>query len=378
MKIHSQIRLILAVLLFPYSVFAQETCVSGKPNQGNMVSQLNFAKAKMPITEIIYRQYELKPKTEGGTNCKDCEAAKAKRPEDLAAVASFIEGVPAAPKLLFKPQCLERSNQFDANAGEVSCPGGSRSKSRDLCQTSEILIYQNAVISSFMSCAKKLGMTTVSPSTLYGIYSLESGFKPQFASNGGVGMGQVTGIFVDDVHQKWRGYKFLEKMAQTDLKECEAAKVLAQKDTQEKPKLSNVCSFIQLGEGFERNVLYTMVGMANAWEKDISPKMQSYIDSHPNSPQVEEIKNLILANTYGYGGRAAGRAMASRLSGLDPEKALEQARKPMTLVNKSGKRRSLNSYTARISARQNKIGEKLPEPLKTAFAKNGAKACIAQ
>lgn len=378
MKYFSYIILFSGFLVFSSVSFSQKICLSGKPSQGNLITQMYQAKATSPVTEVIYKQYNLDtPKEEAQANCPECHNSLAKRPEDLAQVASAIEGVPQAPTLLFKPACLVESNTFDANAAEISCPSGVRSKTKDLCLTQEIMTYQNAVISSFISCAKKVGLTTLSPSALYSMYSLESGFKPQFASRNGLGMGQLTNIFVEDVHQKWRGYKFLKKIATSDLKECEAAKIIAQKDIQSKPKHSKSCSFVQMGEGMERNVLYSLVGIANLWERDLLPKMKSFMAKNANNPLLEEIQSLTLANGYGAGGRAAARAIASRLSSLSPEKYLANIKKPMMTVNsKSGKRRTLNIYSINMDKRQKNIGQSLPEPIKTEFATKGAQACL--
>lgn len=191
-------------------------------------------------------------------------------------------------------------------------------------------------------------------------------------------MGQLTNIFVQDAHQKWRGGENLRKMAQSDLQECSAAKILAQKDLKSKPRHSNSCSFIQIGEGMERNILYTMIGLATSWEKDISPKMNSYLTKYANHPSIEEIKSLLMANAYGSGGRAAARALANRLSGLPPEKLLATIKKPISGVPMRGRARTLNGYTLKIATRQKDIASKLKEPLKSAFEKEGAKACITQ
>lgn len=366
------------ILFLPLIAFSEEQCLSGKSGQTNLIDQLATAKASSSITQIIAKQYQLEnAKIEGG-NCVDCDKPLLDKPTELSQVAGAIDGIPQAPKLLFKAACLRESNEFKSDTAEVSCPSGQRSKSKNLCMTEKVMSYQNAVISSFLNCAKKAGLPTVSPSALYQMYSLESGFKPQFAYNGGVGIGQLTNIFVEDIHQKWRGYKFLEKIAQSSLSECEAAKIVAQKDIQSKPRISNSCSFISIGEGLERNILYSLIGMANSWEKDVGPKLQPYLNKYSNSEHLQEIKDLSLLNAYGPGGRAAARALVSRLSQLPPEKYLERIKTPLTFVNKKSKVNSLNIYTIRMAKRQKKIQGELAEPIKSEFAKQGAQACVNQ
>lgn len=371
MKIQSQILVTAGLFFAGHLAWAQQACLSGSPQNTSMINQMTEAKKSSAITGIIYKQYELGATQEGRADCVGCKESLLKRPGNLEQIASAAEGVPSAPQLLFKPECLQESNGFDSTAREVSCPSGSRSTT-NLCQTTEIMTYQNAVISSFLSCAKKLGLPTISPSMLYRIYSLESGFRPQYSSRNGVGLGQQTSIFVKDINQPWRGGGFLNKIAQTDLKECDAAKIIAQTDLKSKPVHSNSCSFIQIGSGLERNILYTIIGMAIAWEKDILPKMKAFATTHANHPNLEEIKSLTMANAYGAGGRVAARAIASRLSSLSPEEYLAAIQKPLPKV----KGRTLNIYTLKMAERQSKIGEGFTEPLKSLFAKQGAQACI--
>ncbi len=369
-----------SLIIFTTSSFASEQCLSGKPGQTNLIDQLKTAQTSSTITQIISKQYQLghsKTETEA-CPYEDCKSPLAEKPKDLDRISNAIDGVPQAPQLLFKAQCLHESNHFNSSTSEVTCPAGNKSKTRDLCLTENVMAYQNAVISSFLSCAKKAGLPTVSPAALYSMYSLESGFKPQFAYNGGVGMGQLTGVFVDDIHQKWRGFKFLEKIAKSDLKECEAAKLIAQKDINTKPQISNSCSFISLGEGLERNVLYTLVGMANSWEKDIAPKLQPYLNKHSGSDRLDEVRDLSLLNAYGPGGRAAARALVTRLTVLPPEKYIERIKSPLYMVNKKNKVTSLNIYNINMAKRQKQIQQELSEPIKSEFAKQGARACINQ
>lgn len=374
MNISAQIRIAICITLFSLISNAENTCISGTPSQSSMVTQMTQAKSKSAVTDIIYKQYQLNKGTQGKAPCVECSGSAAKRPEDLAKVSSSIQGIPDAPKLVFNPTCLIKSAEYKVATKEVICPGGKKTK--NICQTEEILTYQNAVISSFMSCAKKLNMQTISPDILYRLYSLESGFKPQFASKNGVGLGQLTSIFVKDVHQAWRGGEYVDKIAKTDLKECEAAKVIAKKDLNgHSPLLSNSCAYIQIGEGMERNILYTMIGLANSWDKDLLPKMSSYVKRYANHPNLEEVKSLTMAAAYSAGGRAAGRAIASRLSGLAPDAYVKAIKKPMYRTKGRG---TLNPYILNMDKRQKEIGAKFTDSLKSKFEKEGSKACVNQ
>ncbi len=374
MNIHFEILLVAGFLFSSTLANAQGKCVSGQANQSSMILQMSEAKAKSSVTEIIYKQYQLNASTQAKAPCVECSSSAATRPEDLAKVSSSIQGIPDAPKLIFNSECAKVAAEYKVGTQEIACPGGKKTK--NICQTEEILNYQNAVVSSFMSCAKKLNMQTVSPAVLFKIYSLESGFKPQFSSKNGVGLGQLTTIFVKDVHQPWRGGEYVDKIAKSDLKECEAARAIAKKDMNgNNPPLSNSCAYIQIGEGMERNILYSMIGMANSWEKDLLPKMKNYVKTHANHPALEEVKSLTIAAAYSSGGRAAGRAIATRLGSLSPEGYLKAIKRPMYRTNGRG---LLNPYIVNMDKRQKEFSSKFTEPFKTRFAKEGSQACVNQ
>lgn len=358
-----------AILLFfinPAS--ASETCVSGKPTEGNLVSQLQLAKKTNPITQKIYSLYNLDTsKTEAQTCNGNCSA------KSTAPISPItVNQAPTAPQLIFKPECLSISNQTKTNTPEVSCPDGNKIKSRGICITESFLKYQNSVISNFYSCISKENFIVPSPEALYTMYSLESGFKPQYSYRGGVGLGQLTKPFVDDIHQQHRGMKFLKKISNSSSPECEVAKAIAQKDINIKPNISNSCSFISVGDGLERNILYSFIGFANSWERDIEPKLRQYIKRYPQDSNLAEIKNLALLNAYGSGGRAAARAAITRLSHLKPDDFIKALKGPLKTRNGQ----SLTVYTTRLERKKRDLAKRMPEPLKSHFVNTGAKACI--
>lgn len=355
-------------LLFTSSSFSQEKCTSGTSGQNNIITQLAHAKKNTPLTQMIYKNYNLDSARTEAEVCVDCAAASSKSPIPHIE----LEKTPKAPRLIFKSECLKESNKFKSNTTQVSCPDGTKSKTSNFCINESVLKYQNAVISSFVSCTAQEGFEGVDMASLFQMYSLESGFKPQFAYNGGVGIGQLTRIFIEDIHQKHRGHKFMKKIAESTNHQCDVAKLIAKKDLNNKPNISNSCSFISIGEGLERNILYSLIGFANSWEKDIEPKLRPYIKKHSDSPKISEIKNLALLNAYGPGGRAAARAAIKRLSHLQPEAFVKAMKTPL----KTAEGRNLTVYTSRIEKRKKEIQNQLPEPIKSQFASTGAKACI--
>lgn len=368
--------------LLSFNVFAESQCVTGNAGSTSLIDQLNKQKnsKKENVTTLIYKQYQLGVKTEAAassTGCPtgDCATTLMKIPETVSAARSAALRSPEPPNLAFKQECLIVSNQSSsASASQISCPGGKSVKG-NMCITNDQLIYQNAVISSFVNCAVKEGLTGIDLNAIFQKLSIESGFRPQYSSGNGAGMGQLTSIFVADVLQKGRGLEYLKKIANSKSEDCKAANLIAAKDVKAKPNFSDKCAFISTGEGFERNVLYSLIGTTTVWEKNLEPKLRGYLTKNAKDvPAIDEVKKLTIMNAYGRGGPAAAAAAIKRLSSKSPTEFVRLMKKPLKTM--SG--RNLTEYTSNIEKRQNVIAGKLAEPIKSEFAKSGANACINQ
>lgn len=368
--------LLLLIIGYGSTSLADVQCVTGNASSTSLVDQLEKAKSSNKLTQIIYQKYDLIPKTEASTHtgCADGSCPPTNLipvPAGLQQTRSAVLHSPEPPTLAFKQECLEVSNKSSsATASQISCPSGNTAKG-NMCVTGEQLKYQNAIISSFVNCAVKEGLGGIDLDAIFQKLSIESGFRPQYSSGNGTGMGQLTGIFVDDVFQKGRGYERLKKIADSHSPDCEAAKIVASTDIKSKPKFSDKCSFISTGEGFERNILYGLIGTATTWAKNLEPKLRSYLNKHRNDPAIEDVKKFTIMNAYGSGGNRAAAAAARRLSSYSPSEFVKRMQKPLM-----SKRQNLTQYTSNIKKRQDVIGKSLPEPIKSEFAKTGADACI--
>ncbi|MBC7419739.1 MAG: hypothetical protein H7328_03330 [Bdellovibrio sp.] len=352
---------------------AQQTCISGSATGMNLINQLEEAKKSSSITKIISAKYNLNSQKTEACLSGLCETkiAAPHASVQIKNLQKMVLPIEAASGLLFKKDCLMVSNTFRAATAQIDCPGNSKSSELS-CINEEQLTYQNAVISNFSACTQQEGIQGVDGKALFEMFSKESGFRPNYAYTGGVGIGQLTNIFVEDIHQKHRGHRLLKTIADSKNPDCMAAKLIAAKDLHTKPSLSDRCSFISTGEGMERNILYTLVGMANSWQKDIRPVLKNYLDKYSDDPQIDDVKHLALLNAYGPGGRGAARAAISRLSALKPDQFVKAMKKP--LFREGGK--SLTVYTTNLANRQKNIAAALPEPIKSEFNKTGANACI--
>lgn len=363
-----RLRVFTLSILMTATAYGQSQCASGNPDQTNIVQQLAKATQNNTFTQLIYRLYKLGPRTEAGGYSSCAESSS--RVGHLLPIE--IVKIPRAPQMLFRTECMIESNKFKAEPAQITCPDGKKSKDADLCITEDFLKYENAVISNFVGCAMKEDLGGIEPEYLYQMYSLESAFKPQLVHKGGVGLGQLTNVFIDDVHQKHRGFKFLEKIANSKKPECQAAKIIAKKDLIIKPNLNFACSFASVGEGLERNILYSLIGLAVSWENDIEPPLRSYLKTHAKSPYIREVMNLSLLNSYGAGGLAGARAAIKRLKGHSPADFVKSMRSP--LLTKEGQ--NLTTYTSSIDSRQKQIKDLLPVSIKTEFEKTGVRACV--
>ena len=368
--------LILSAALFSTHFSYANQCISGDLKATELLDQMKAASTNTNSPAFhVFQAYKKVDKPEGqslATGICQSEECKVKNDQlnDLKKFAAANDNILGAPNLLLKTDCLVAGSKFKASSSQISCPSGKRSKNFNFCINRDFLEYQNAIISSFMSCAAKSGIKTLDAAHLMKMYTLESGFRPNYAYPGGVGIGQLTSIFVKDIHQAHRGRKYLNKIAASENAECKAAKVISERDLKKQPRHSDNCSFVSVGDGLERNILYSILGTATAWEKNIEPKLRKYFAKYKDHPQLEEVKNLALLNSYGPTGHAM--ALLERLSKYPPDRFAQAMKKPHAT-----ERADLTKYIQRIEARQSAMAKTmLLEPLKSQYAKDGVKACV--
>lgn len=369
----------LVLLQLPIAIMAAEKqCLSGTSGNNHLISQLLNAKNKSPITKELTQRYNLEEaplQSPPAVGCVSCQQGPGSNPLSFGnqSTAQLLRQVDPDAGLLLRTQCLEVSGKVDASTTELKCPEGKLSSKYNFCFDSNLMRYQNAVITDFYKCVKKLTNLPLTPSGLFEMYSLESGFKPHYSYGGGVGIGQLTGIFVDDINQKHRGYGLLKKIAETSDTDCSIAKKIASKDAKQPVRLNNNrCKFVEYGEGMERNVLYTLLGMANSWNKDIEPVMEAYSKKHHGNPALPRTQELALLNSYGPGGRAAARAAVRRLTKLSPTQFVTQIQKPMI----GSKGTNLTTYLGKMQKRQKQLLADMSADQRAAYNQEGARSCV--
>jgi hypothetical protein len=378
-KLKSTFLGVVILAQLPLLVFAADQCLSGNPGNNHLVTQLAQAKTKSAISSELFKKYNLDQTPQADpplTTCVSCQQGPGSQPlnKDNQTTAEIMRRVSIDGGLLLRADCLNAAGQTDTTTSELKCPEGTSSSKYNFCFNQDMSRYQNAAITDFYKCVKKLTNFPLSPAALFEMYSLESGFKPHFAYEGGVGMGQLTGIFVADINQKHRGFNILKKVADSADPDCNIAKKIATKDTKNPISLSNNrCKFVEYGEGMERNVLYTMIGMANSWEKDIEPLMGTYMEKHKANPDVKRAAELALLNTYGPGGRAAARAAVRRLKKLPPKEFINKIGKPM--YGTRGQR-NLTGYIEKMKKRQQEITKVMTPAQRKAHNTQGAQSCV--
>ena len=376
-NLKNSLSLLVLFILLPWNSQALQ-CLSGNENSTHLIDQMKATanNPKLPgyyILQSTKEDYQPEGRILNPGFCTD-EACKVKQSqiEDLKKFAEESGLKSQSTKNLFKTECMIAGSQFKSGTDEIKCPSNEKTKkSFNFCINTEFLNYQNTIISQFKACADASNMKTLDAAHLFKMYTLESSFKPYYSYDGGVGLGQLTSIFVKDLHQKHRGQKNLKKIAALKSPECKAAQMIAEADLVNPPSHSDKCAFVTVGSGLERNILYSILGLALSWEKDIEPKLSSYIEKYKNDPLIEEVKNLALLNSYGPG-RADARAAIARLINYPPERFVAEIKKPLNT-----KHGNLTKYINRIEAKQKEMTNKfLQEPLKSEYAASGAKACI--
>lgn len=384
-------RLFLSVVLWTCFSLSLETqsattnCVVGDNNQNHLVNQLANAHTKSDITQNIFKKYGLnnaspaKQETTQSGICSDCDShVNPLSSHNHGMLKSITGAVNKSAPLAFKNSCVQAAVQLKTDTSELLCPQNQtdgRSNNHNLCVSQKMLDYQNAVVSDFHSCVASLTDSPITLEGLFEMYSLESTFKPHYAYDGGVGLGQLTSIFVKDVQQRGRGLTLLGDIAKSDKPQCDIAKQIASDDIKSPKSLyPNRCNYVQYGEGMERNVLYTLVGLATWWDKNIGKMFNNYKKKHQGNPMLSKVMEMSLLNAYGSGGISVGRAAIRRLldKGLSPTNFLAQLETPM----RGKKGSNLTKYTSNISKKQNDLLEHLPENERRDFKQQGARLCL--
>lgn len=350
--------------LITSSLYAQNDnlCVSGNPQRPELIHQLLKAKNSSDVSKHLVDKYNLTPGMEAQAVCTTGHCAK----PQYAEFRDFLQD-----KFTFKPECVSAIANIQTGSNELKCPENKKGKF-SFCSTKETLFYQNAVLTDFYRCVSKISELPISPNILFKMYALESGFKPAYTNIGGTGAGQLTSIFIDDIHQKHRGRGLLSSISNSTDSECTAAKMIAEKDLKQKPSFSNKCNFTEYGGGFERNILYSLVGLNTKWNKDVKPHLKNYLEKHKSNPKLQEATEKLLLNGYGAGGIAAAKATIRATRSLKPEKMIEALDKPIR--SSSGK--MMNDYLVRMAKKQKDVQSLLKEPFKSEFKSKGVDACI--
>jgi len=353
-------------------IFESVQCLSGKKENTHLVKQFSDARQKSEITKTILKKYQLTidlPASEAQATEICWECLKDKN-------SSMIKNNDALKEILkplqaFKNQCLKAVARIQTGSAELLCPQGTSTRASQ-CINLPMLQYQSSVLTEFYNCVQAVNPSPLDKSSLFEMYSLESAFKPSFSNPGGTGLGQLTSIFIKDIHQKHRGQPILTAISRSENESCQLAKKIARKDLLSQPSLQRRCDFVQYGEGMERNILYSLVGLANSWNKDISPAIKEYSNKFKDHPLLKQAQQKALINAYGAGGLAAARAAVKRLARLSPDKFVEAMQKPMNTV----RGRSLTKYTTDMKKRQQQLTASMEEPLKSEFIKKGAQTCV--
>lgn len=402
--------ILMCFIFLPFSVRASLLCLSGNSGNNHLVEQFENAKKTSGITKAIIKKYGLDEAQETKSE-SDCSACELKKNHILKSSRNNLEELKKISEkkqnLLFKESCLVIAGNLEIETNQINCPSKEILK-EDSCITKEIYNYENAVISDFYSCVKKATNFPINALDIFMIYSNESAFKPNYYYNGGLGIAQLTSVYVQDMLEQEQGRKILQQLLDLESSECEIAKNIIEKDFSQSPlnktkvkkirkgkEISetvttlNACEFIKFGEGLERNILYSILGLANNWERYLSDKMPKFskqADSKPNNKhlsKIEEAQRLTLINSYGGGGQKDSKTIIKRMTSFSVDDYLKNIKKPLS-TKKDG---DLNWYLIKTEKKQqeiksmlkmnlNEIDKKISIKEKLEFEKNGAKSCI--
>lgn len=366
--------LLVAYLLRPTYLYANTApqCMTGSSKNLHLAGQFNDAKKNKIVSQLLqkYKIQTLK-KEEAATlaDCPSCnqQTQSTKNLNDLA--SAMLQSSP----LQIKPECMSTANKIKTSTTYLNCPSETRQKPpQNECMTDEMIKYQSATITEALKCIKSESQFPLSIKSLFDMYTNETGFKPNYSSGAGTGLGQLTSIFIKDVHQKGRGLETLKKVATSSSPNCEIIKSIAEKDISQKPQIEKKCNFISYGEGFERNILYTLIGLNTLWSKNIEPALKDYTSKHRDDQNLTKIKELLILNAYGAGGPRNTYAVVRALRTFKPDQFLKHLKTPLITTEEQ----NLTKYLVNINNKQKQLVNLFSSNSTLNFKKNGSSVCV--
>lgn len=230
-----------------------------------------------------------------------------------------------------KKECIEASLQREINAEGFSCSNGQpkafSNTGNTPCLDQKSSDYIHFAINMGLNCLSSVRGSPLDSRYILKKINTETAFNFFLANRGGKGIGQLTGILVDDMSGVMkkdrsgkeklvpgRGSYILEALADSKNPACAPFKNVALADSKKAPPEpgipKNYCSWLSPGDGLTRNLMYTLGYYAFLQDKVITPFMKRNAPALAKDPDFINYMTMI---AYGPDGTEEAFALVSTL-----------------------------------------------------------------
>lgn len=179
------------------------------------------------------------------------------------------------------------------------------------CVDENMTDYIHYAVNSAIQCLSGVGK--VDSKTVFRKINNESAFNISVASDGGVGMAQLTSIAVKEMLDKdlGKGRYVLDHISNSTDTSCNGFKDVATQDLKKSPSTSvaNRCAWLSPGDGLARNLMYSIGYYLTMRDKYLMPVLKRQAPALMND---EGLLNDLTSIAYGAEGISHVRALLKR------------------------------------------------------------------
>lgn len=194
------------------------------------------------------------------------------------------------------------------------------------CVDKNMTDYIHYAVNSAIQCLSGVGK--VDSKTVFRKINNESAFNISVASDGGVGMAQLTSIAVAEMLDKdlGKGRYVLEHISKSSDSACSGFKDVAIQDLKKSPSTSvdNRCAWLSPGDGLARNLMYSIGYYLTMRDKYLVPLLKR---KAPNLVQDEALMNDLTSIAYGAEGINHARGLLRKFRVSNKTNSVELRKK---------------------------------------------------
>lgn len=196
------------------------------------------------------------------------------------------------------PTQKEAKRGYNPKTQSVSKAYGVAGGATLQCVNNEMVDYAQFAINKVIDCLSPA--VPIDSRVIFQKLNNETGFNPSIANlNSGMGAGQITSPAAQEITtEAGKGRYLLENIMKSNNKSCEPFKQIAKKDLKSYPRINanNFCSYASMGDGFARNLLYSVSYYVTMRDQYLIPALQDRAIKLANN---EELVSKLTAISYG-------------------------------------------------------------------------------